>query len=232
MLLERDYFVCQVSFPKLLILEKEEPLAFHEKIRKTFMNYKKNEESSTEINLNAENYGDNNKVVNRKYEFYNEDKQIHINLRSDSIALFCKNEISNEEFNGLLKNILEILWAIYEIPFSNRVGVRSTYYEKLELISESEGYGPPKKVSRNILGFFPIEMEHKVAANRFIQELVKDDQVTRVITGLGYLNKEPAFVIDIDTFSLNEKKTIEEIIECKNQHTTNTDYILDLLVEG
>ena len=121
--------ICQLRFPKLLRLQSDPPVAFQEKIRDSYPNYKSSPtiEIAPGIRANVPAMTGREMPFMSKqlgHEFGSRDGSWRVTLDSESLTLICKRYTCWEDFRNRLGDALASLQAVYSLSYFVRTGLR------------------------------------------------------------------------------------------------------------
>lgn len=201
--------ICQLKFPKLLIIESSPPAEFQEKIRARFPLMQ--QVSNLPFNLPPEvSQMLGQQAGQANYQFMTEDRSHTIALNSESLSLTALTYKNWEGFEDNLKPALEALKQIYNPSFFTRVGLRyvdAIDRERLGLLNTPWS----KLLKPELLGeLSDLKFENSLEglANRALR-LKNPDGSGSILMQHGmapnFGKSELVYVIDIDFFS--EEKT-------------------------
>ena len=100
--------ICQLTFPSILSINRDEPIDFQETVRGTFPRYARTE--------------DKNKLVN--YHLISSDGQSRLNLTRDFISLSALSYPGWESFAGAFDRPLASFIKLYNPAYFSRIGLR------------------------------------------------------------------------------------------------------------
>ena len=114
--------VCQLRFPRLLLLDREVPFEFQSTIGKDFPIV----DSREEVRLSISESGIGSTPMNRRqiYDFSTGDRKFTISLCSDFLAVKTNSYERWESFHRVIENSLHALTHSYDIPHFTRIGLR------------------------------------------------------------------------------------------------------------
>lgn len=197
--------VCQLQFPSILSITKEEPAELQEEIRQEFPYFN---ERNPQLDGMPEEV---RKIVpqaalsnpsDRIFDFESENKKWKFSLTKNFIALSTSEYSKWEEFKERLKNPLEALIKIYNPAFYERVGLR---YQNVIVRSTLGLQNRPWSalLQPHIAGEFGdtrVEDDIEMANRQLTLKLPEDDSQVTVKHGLGIIEKtkESCYVIDSD----------------------------------
>lgn len=116
--------VCQLRFPPILRLSREEPFEFQDEIRFDYPHFDTgNPQVPSEIANTLQRFnlpfpGD------KSYAFHSEDRKWKISLAKDFLALTSFEYQRYESFKNRLQKIIEVFERIYKPSYYSRVGIR------------------------------------------------------------------------------------------------------------
>ncbi len=112
---------CQVRYPKLLRIDKQEPVDFQEHIYDKYPNLLVKETVVLDVNPNE---GGVNKNSTPAYEFSNAENNLTATLASEALTLVATQYVSWQQFNEEFLFLLDALRTHYPIKFFTRLGLR------------------------------------------------------------------------------------------------------------
>ena len=210
--------IFQARFPQIIRISNEQPANFQDQIRKKGF-------PETKIKKVADFPPDIPERIRKavlgddEYMFFSEDGEWQITLTKDFIALKCTDYKNYTEFEERLKTILDVFWKEYDPQYFNRVGLR---YKNL--VNEEILVG-----DRDIREFVPphIAPELQESISDEVQVIEKTlqlkDEASTVNVRYVYgelsgkfgkhdLNDEKSYIIDIDCFTTEKIRKVEDAI--------------------
>ena len=214
--------IFQARFPQIIRISTEQPANFQDQIRKKGFpetKIKKVADFPSDIPEGIRKAVLGEVLGEDKYMFFSEDGEWQITLTRDFIALKCTDYKNYPEFEGRLKTMLEVFWKEYDPNYFNRVGLR---YRNLanEKILET---------NKDIREFVPphIAPELKDSISDEVKVIEKTlqlkDETSTVNVRYVYgelsgkfgkynLNDEKSYIIDIDCFTTEKIRKVEDAI--------------------
>jgi uncharacterized protein (TIGR04255 family) len=121
--------ICQLSFPVILRIESERPVAFQDRIRANYPFYKSNPVIQLGLGVPPNISGMVGRELPRmahyqNHEFGSKDGRWTLVLNAESLALTCKRYKRWEEFRETLSDSVTSLQEIYSPSFFVRIGLR------------------------------------------------------------------------------------------------------------
>jgi uncharacterized protein (TIGR04255 family) len=122
--------VCQLRFPRILMINEKSPAEFQERIRGDYPLFQVAVEQQQQIAMDIGGKEPlptprifQSESVNN-YKFSSADDKWHVNLTSTFMALSTSSYDRWENFEEHLKKPLDALLEIYRLPFFERIGLR------------------------------------------------------------------------------------------------------------
>lgn len=114
--------ICQVRFPTILRIAKEEPAEFQERVRSRFPLL----EAERRLIIETEGLkpGGRAQFSPAIFRFYSRDKARSVSLGTDFYALSVKDYRHWEDFATCLAHVAESAQDVYAIPYATRIGLR------------------------------------------------------------------------------------------------------------
>ncbi len=206
--------VCQLRFPRLLLLDREVPSEFQSTIGKEFPIV----DSREEVKLSLSEGAISSTPMSRRqiYDFSTSDKNFTVSLCSDFLAVKTNNYNRWEDFHSVLKRALHALTSSYDILYFTRIGLRYVNIIDKSMI----GLGDAKwsdLLRTPALGLLadddiPLGDVGEQSSTTLIR--LNEGKVT-VRTGLNFPNPEgpPRFVVDSDFFFEDQVEGVEHAID-------------------
>ena len=210
--------ISQARFPQIMAIREERPAKFQEQIRKN--GFPETEEKQM-LEFPPGFPHEVKKTLSPDYEymFFSEERDWQITLAKDFIALKCLEYTKYDEFEARLKTMLEVFWGEYEPPYCIRLGLRYRNLATERLL----------KTSKDVRAFMPryVAPEFQEPIGDEVQTidktlLFKDDSSTVNIRyiyaelsgkfGKYNLNEENGYIIDIDCFTTEKIRKVENAI--------------------
>lgn len=212
--------IFQARFPQIIRISNEEPVKFQDAIRKKGfpeMTIKPNN-PMVGMMTNMPNFI-TNLPMDRDYSFFSEDGNWKVVLAKDFIALSCNKYSSYQEFERKLNMTLSLFQQEYATDYFNRIGLR---YNNLVNKNVYAGFKDIKK-------YIPCHIAPELSKNigkevsafekviRFEDEFCKVNLKHVFATFSGRfgqynLNDEEGYIIDIDCFSEEKVREVDDVI--------------------
>ena len=214
--------ICQLRFPRILLINEKAPADFQERIRKVYPNYnvsvEQQQQSFFGSGIDTSPKIIQNEQINN-YSFSSGDGVWQINLTSTLLSLSTSHYIGWEDFRSNLYEPLNALNDIYCPAFFDRVGIRYINAYRRSTLNIDMNTSWTELISPFALGFL---------SNKDLAEEVKgytatsdiklgNDVMARVITSTGFIgniifqqNPELSFIIDSDLY-YSSKKSFDEL---------------------
>lgn len=230
--------IIQVKFPKILLLNKDDPIEFQEMIKKDFPIYQLTIEHEQElsININSETalptIVNNNSIKN--HNFISADGKYKINLTSGFISISTVDYTRWEEFFRKFIGVLEKFEKIYMPPFYERIGLRYIdAFSRKKLNIEEKSW--KDLISSTWLGAFAFVTEEDVINTGIDVEYQLSDKISRakIHAGLGNINNdtENVFIVDSDFIHINNTNTTDSKKILEYLHGNAKDFIHSVIKE-
>ncbi len=213
--------IFQARFPCIMRISSEQPVNFQDQIRKKGFPETKIKKLDfppaipipEQIRKAVSGLGDD------EYMFFSEDGKWQITLTKDFVALQCTDYRNYAEFEGRLKTMLEIFWEEYEPNYFNRIGLR---YRNL---ASKSILGTDKDIREFVPERVAPEFQESIKDEVEVIEktlLLKDETSTVNVRyvygelsgkfGIYNLNNEKSYVIDIDCYTTEKIREVENAI--------------------
>lgn len=198
--------IVQFKFPKILALNKNDPVDFQEAIKEEYPIYQLTLENQQEISFS---FGQDNVPVPsiiqrqpvRNHNFISQDGQYKINLTSSFISISTLGYTRWEDLQAHFDTPLRKFVEIYMPSFYERIGLRyidAFSREKLNL--EDKKWN--ELITQPWVGACSSTEESKIINSGLDVEYLLDNDISRgkIHAGIGNVNNEPekVFVIDSD----------------------------------
>ena len=210
--------IFQARFPRIMKISNEEPANFQEQIRRqgfpeTKIKKAGNFPAAIPEQIRKAVLGDD------EYMFFSEDRKWQITLTKDFIALQCTDYKNYTEFEKRLRTTLEVFWKEYEPNYFNRIGLR---YRNL---ANKSILGRDKDIREFVPEHVAPELQKSIRDEVEVIEktlLLKDETSTVNVRyvygelsgkfGIYNLNNEKSYIIDIDCYTTEKKRKVEDAI--------------------
>jgi uncharacterized protein (TIGR04255 family) len=221
--------ICQLRFPRILRIDAELPIAFHERIRSHYPGVFEAQTGLPAAPLTpdvAHAVGIDPTVLastQRAFDFVSEDGAWRVSLTSQFLALTSSNYTRWEDFKARLAPATDALASEYRPLYFTRLGLRYRdliQRSKLDLVDQAWS----KLLRHPLLGELALP-EFEQATNQAMREIVLnldyDDARVRLLHGFAQLQggSETCYLIDADLFSDRrvEKNDAEAILDRFNR---------------
>ncbi len=215
--------IFQARFPRIMKISNEQPVNFQDQIRKKGFPETKIKKLdfpaaipiTEQIRKAVSGLGDD------EYMFFSEDGKWQITLTKDFVALQCTGYRNYTEFEERLRTTLGVFWQEYEPNYFNRIGLRYRNLANKNILV----------TDRDIREFVPLEVapelqestEDEIKVKGFEKLLVVEDGTSTVNVryiygeisgkyGIYNLNDEESYIIDIDCYTTEKKRKVEDAI--------------------
>jgi uncharacterized protein (TIGR04255 family) len=210
--------IFQARFPQILRISEEKPARFQDTIRKKGFpetKIKKVAGFPPEIPeyLRKAVFGE------EEYMFFSEDGEWQITLTKDFIALKCTEYKNYSAFEERLIIMMEVFRDEYAPPYFNRIGLRYRNLANEKILG----------TDKDIREFVPLHIapELQEAIRDEVQVIEKTLQLKDELSivnaryvygeltgkfGKYNLNDEKSYIIDIDSFTTEKKRKVEDVI--------------------
>ncbi|MDR0991277.1 MAG: TIGR04255 family protein [Ruminococcus sp.] len=193
---------CQINFPDILRISKEEPVEFQEKIREKFPKY-----NNTKFPLLPEVFPGFTSPVKNTHIFSTNDNESSIKLSSDFIAYSVTTYNSWEDFYRPFEEILNYFYEIYRPADYTRTGIRYIdVFCRSELVSSgiNENTAWCELIEPFFLGIMAEQDSNFSVVGFSSNTNIKfaDETKANLVTALGKTNKtnEDVFVLNGDYY--------------------------------
>ena len=209
-----EYVVCQLRFPTIFEISKEDPTGFQEKLRVKFPLYEIQQQTGISIQMGAPGLTTPPIVADpsslKNYGFLSLDRKMHVNLANNMIAITTELETykSWDNFRELLDNTISYFLEEFKPVIFNRIGLRF-----LNIFSKKE-YGCTNLrwrdiIENSMLGVLadPDVKDDEIEVNNY-STLIPLGSKHKVVLNAGLGKKTPndctesetVYVIDCDYF--------------------------------
>ena len=213
--------IFQARFPRIMKISNEQPVNFQDRIRKKGFPETKIKKLDfpaaipipEQIRKAVSGLGDD------EYMFFSEDGKWQITLTKDFVALQCTGYRNYAEFEERLRTTLEVFWKEYEPNYFNRIGLR---YRNL---ANKSILGTDKDIRDFVPSHIAPELQDSISPEVKVIEktlLLKDETSTVNVRyvyrelsgkfGIYNLNNEKSYIIDIDCFTAERIRKVEDVI--------------------
>ena len=212
--------IFQARFPQIMRISNEQPVSFQDQIRnKGFPETKIKKAADVPAAIpepiRKALSGDD------EYLFFSEDGKWQITLTKDFIALQCTDYKNYTEFEERLRTTLEVFGKEYEPNYFNRIGLRYRNLANKSILG----------TDKDIREFVPLDVARELQESKkdelkvkgFEKILVLEDETSTVNVryvygelsgkfGVYNLNDEESYIIDIDCYTTEKKRKVEDAI--------------------
>ncbi|WP_411726203.1 TIGR04255 family protein [Methyloglobulus sp.] len=211
--------IFQARFPEIMKISREEPADFQDIIRKEGFP----ETGSNFQNLPQDMPEEFKKILtfDKEFYFFSEEGDWQVSLTRNFIALSCKgNYLNYQDFRGRLKKFLEIFNKVYEPTYFSRIGLRYRNIVNEDILPLNE-----KSVKDCIPVYIFPELKQPIAEDlKTLEKITQLDDgnikanVTHTLTQVTgkfrqeQINNKKSYLIDIDCFSENKIKGIDNAL--------------------
>lgn len=212
--------IFQARFPLIIRIANEQPVNFQDRIRKKGFpetKIKKTEDffPATPEQIRKAVFG----LGDDEHMFLSENGEWRIVLTKDFIALQCTDYKNYTEFEDRLKTTLEVFWNEYEPNYFNRIGLR---YRNL---ANNKTFGIDGDIRKFVPSHVAQELHESISDEVEVIEKtlqLKDETSTVNVRyvygelsgkfGKYHLNDEKSYMIDIDCFTTEKIRKVEDVI--------------------
>jgi len=213
--------VCQLRFPRILMINEKQPVEFQEKIRDKYPLFQVAVEQQQQfaMDIGAKDVPPIPRILQSEtannYRFSSLDGQWHVNLTSTFIALSTTNYERWEAFFEQLKEILLVLSEIYHPPFYERVGLRYVdAFTRSKLNLNNVDW--TELIKPFALGFMANKnINNDVKNQNILVELdIGNSAIAQITAGKGFIgdanfgfpisNGEESFIVDSDMYMMRK----------------------------
>jgi len=239
--------VCQLRFPRILIINEKQPADFQELIRDKYPLFQSAIEHQQQIQMEigAKEVSPTPRVLlsepANNYKFSTIDEKWHVNLTSTFLSLSTSNYNSWEDFLGCLKAPLSALLEVYHPPFYERVGLRYVNaFTRSALNFDNMDWD--ELIQPFVLGFMSNpDIKSDVRNQHSSVELdIGNGAMAQINTAKGYISDtdsglpvfsgEESFIVDSDMYMLR-KNTNELDVSLTYLHEYSTKLIRSIITE-
>ena len=214
--------IFQARFPRIMRISNEQPVSFQDQIRRKGFPETKIKRAGDfpaaipipePLRKALSGLGDD------EYMFFSEDGKWQITLTKDFIALQCTGYKNYTEFEERLRTTLEVFWREYEPNYFNRIGLR---YRNL---ASNSILGTEKDIREFVPPRVAPELQESISDEVEVIEKtlrLKDETSTVNVRyvygelsgkfGIYNLNNEKSYIIDIDCFTTEKIREVEDAI--------------------
>jgi uncharacterized protein (TIGR04255 family) len=210
--------ICQVRFPTILRITREEPVEFQERIRKRFPVL----EAERQVVIETEGMkpGGRAKFPPTVFRFHNRNRTQSVSLAPDFYALSVTDYKHWTDFSACLDHIARAAQEVYTIPYATRIGLRyinvlgptfagaNEFSEVLDLLRDE----------LTVMLKTDVILSPKLAHHR-IEMLADSNQFT---FRYGMIREgtppEPRFLLDFDHYAEGELDLDDLLSRCERYH--------------
>ena len=212
--------IFQARFPRIMKISNEQPANFQDQIRKKgFPETKIKKVADFPAAIPIPEQIRKAVLGDDEYMFFSEDGKWQITLTKDFIALQCTDYKNYTEFEERLRTTLGVFWTEYEPNYFNRIGLR---YRNL---ANKSILGTDKGIREFVPAHVAPELQESISDEvKGIEKtlLLKDETSTVNVRyiygelsgkfGIYNLNDEKSYIIDIDCFTTEKIRKVEDAI--------------------
>ena len=209
--------VCQVRFPPILRITKEDPIDFQEAVRHRFPELAL--EQGVVLRIPGIGSGDELGVdpKTRLYRFKSKDGASSISLTADFYALSSTKYSHWENFAADLELAHQAAQKVYQLPYATRIGLR--YINRLTL--ENTGAQNREELLNMVRGELNALLlsEGWTEPNELLSQLVLSDDSAKLTLRSAYALEEdkPFLLLDYDYFE-ESRLPLEGLLERTNRY--------------
>lgn len=180
-----------LSFPTMLILERELPITFQEKIRQKFPIFKDMDSATNELEIG--NNGIPQVFYQKKFKnyiFISQDNKSKISLSSSNISISCLGPIDLLDFAATSSFILDSFKTAYQINYFQKLSIKSLYAFSPKNYDSMIEFDWSQIINKQYIMFLSKETD----CRNFKLEITGSDEddklIFRKILGLGKVQKD------------------------------------------
>lgn len=223
--------IFQARFPEIVKISNEEPASFQDIIRKK--GFPETKIESTDLPTGIPEPLRKAFADDKTYWFLSEEGDWKIVLAKDFIALSCINYKNYKEFQRYLTTALETFHREYEPTYFNRIGLRYKNMVNAQVLSNCKDirdFIPPhiapelkESLCDEIVGFEKsIQFKDEVCISNVRHTMGPMSGAF----GKYNLNNENSYMIDIDCFTKEKNREVNDVIEASRRF--NSDYVRNI----
>ena len=216
--------IFQARFPRIMKISNELPVNFQDQIRRQGFpetEIKKVSDVPAAIPIPEQIRQAVLGLGDDEYRFFSEDRKWQITLTKDSVALQCTGYKNYTEFEERLRTTLAVFGKEYEPNYFNRIGLR---YRNL---ANKTTLGIDKDIREFVPAHVAPELQEstkdEIKVKGIEKILVLEDETSTVNVryvygelsgkvGIYNLNDEKSYIIDIDCYTTEKKRKVEDAI--------------------
>jgi uncharacterized protein (TIGR04255 family) len=210
--------ICQVRFPTILRITREEPVEFQDRIRKRFPVLEA--ERRVVIETEGMKPGGRAKFPPTVFRFHNRDRTRSVSLSPDFYALSVTDYEHWTDFSTCLDLVSGAAQEVYTIPYASRIGLRyiNVLGTTLEGVNEFSGVLDLLRNELTVMLKTEVIPSPKLVHHR-IETFADGDQFT---FRYGMIREgtppEPQFLLDFDHYAEGELDLDDLISRCDQYH--------------
>jgi len=239
--------ICQLRFPRILIINEKQPADFQEKIRKDYPLFQVAVEQLQQVTMEggAKEIPPTPRILQSEtvnnYKFSSSDGNWHINLTSTFLALSTSNYDRWENFFEHLNGPLSALLDVYHPSFYERVGLRYVDVFKRSALNLND-MAWTELIRPFVLGFMSnpniindvknqsITVEIDIGNGAIAQINAAKGFVSDANFGFPISGSEESFIVDSDLYMM--RKNISELDKSLNYlHDYSTKLIRSIITD-
>jgi uncharacterized protein (TIGR04255 family) len=206
--------ICQVRFPTILGISKEDPVDFQENVREYFPEL---EIEQTVLISPLGHESVQSELKPRIFRFKDSEDNYSVTLAPDFFALVSKSYTTWIDFREKLQYVTEAIQSIYRIPYANRVGLRFINVFTIENTGTSDFEELTDIFCDSLVTLLRIpEIESPYVLNQEIRTRVNDDGDFTLRFGLREETTNE-LVLDFDRYC-TEKTSLEDLRSCCDRY--------------
>ena len=210
--------VCQVRFPPILRISREEPVDFQEQIRRRFPLLRVEQGVQVQFPLPGNPDAPSAEFKPKLYRFVSEDEQTAVSLTLNFYALSTRRYTHWQAFAADLQLVHDAAQQVYQPAYASRIGLRYTNRLTLE--------NTQTQTKEELFDLLRTELTATLRgpvwqdATEMVCQVSFIEQNARLNFRVAYEEVEgPAFILDFDYFEKG-KLPLDGLVErCDRYHT-------------
>lgn len=213
-----DEVVCQVRFPPILKIAKEEPVEFQELIRGRFPKLEKRHSIQLKL-AQPGNPGESEAEVQPiSYLFADANGQTQVVISSSFYAVTTKKYIGWQSFLSDLSMVHSALLEIYQPAYATRIGLRYINRLTFDNTGTSSRRGLFSLIRKELTSTLRGKVWSDAEAMLGILNFVELPAQLNIRYGFETDESSPSFLLDFDYFEEGQVDLAEVPIRCEHYH--------------
>jgi uncharacterized protein (TIGR04255 family) len=210
--------ICQMRFPAILGISKDEPSDFQRLIRAQFPEFTTGREVLLRDPGVEYQVGPSAEFQPRVHRFQTPDRGTTVSLSEGFFALSTERYEHWETFAGYLGQVLEAVSQVYSPAYATRIGLR--YVNRLTLANTgAQGAAGLWRMLRPELTILANAEPWNEPANMFSQLLLNDDEAQLALRTAFGTEDEPFLLLDFDYFEEGRMALASLLPRTERYHT-------------